>query len=91
MKEESERNTEDTHKNTLADSGYPDKDTFERMEQDPTTEYYVPDKTMHSSRNDPYSKWNFQYHKDLDVYFCPQGVKLSFVRTCKDKNGFEYR
>ena len=91
MKEKSEKNTGSPHKNTLADSGYPDKDTFEKMEMDPTTEYYVPDKTKHSSRNDPYSKWNFQYHKDLDVYFCSQGVKLQFVRTCKDKDGFEYR
>jgi transposase len=91
MKEKSENNTGSTHENTLADSGYPDKDTFERMEKDTTTEYYVPDKTMHSSKNDPYSKWNFQYHKDQDVYFCPQGVKLSYIRTCKDKDGFEYR
>ena len=91
MKEESEKNTGSPHEHTLADCGYPDKETFVQMEKDPTTEYYVPDKTKHSSRNDPYSKWNFQYHKDLDVYFCPQGIKLSFVRICKDKDGFEYR
>ncbi|HHE40632.1 MAG TPA: IS1182 family transposase, partial [Candidatus Cloacimonetes bacterium] len=91
MKEESEMNTGSPHEHTLADCGYPDKETFVQMEMDPTTEYYVPDKTKHSSRNNPYSKWNFIYHKDLDVYFCPQGVKLSFVRICKDKDGFEYR
>ena len=91
MKEESKKNTGRTHKNTLTDCGYPDKESFEKMEKDPTTEYYVPDRTMHSSRNDPYSKWNFQYHKDLDVYFCPQGVKLKFVRISKDKDGLKYR
>jgi len=91
MKEESKKNTGNTHKNTLADCGYPDKNAFDKMEKDPTTEYYVPDKTMHSSRNDVYSKWNFQYHEDIDVYFCPQGVKLCFVRICKDIDGLEYR
>jgi transposase len=91
MKEESEKNTGSPHEHTLADCGYPDKETFVQMEMDSTTEYYVPDKTMHSSRSDPYSKWNFQYHKDLDIYFCPQGVKLSFVRICKDQNDLSYR
>jgi transposase len=91
MKKESKNNTGFNHKNTLADCGYPDKGAFDRMEKDHTTEYYVPDRTMHSSRDDVYSKWNFQYHEDLDVYFCPQGVKLYFVRICKDQDGLEYR
>jgi transposase len=91
MKEESEKNTGSPHDHTLADCGYPDKETFTQMEKDPTTDYYVPDKTMHSSRNDIYSKWNFKYDKNLDIYFCPQGTKLIFVRTSKDKDGFKYR
>ena len=91
MKEKSEENTGSPHKNTLADCGYPDKETFAQMENDPTTEYYVPDRTMHSSKDDKYSKWNFKYDEEQDVYFCPQGNKLVFIRTCKDKNGLEYR
>ncbi len=91
MKEESEKNTGDPHKNTLADCGYPDKETFTQMEEDQSTEYYVPDRSMHSSKNDNYSKWNFKYNEEQDVYFCPQGNKLVFVRTCKDSNGLENR
>jgi len=91
MKEESEKNTGKPHKNTLADCGYSTKERFNRMEDDTTTEYYVPDKTKHSSKKDKYSKWNFRYDKEQDVYFCPQEMKLVFVRTSKDSDGFEYR
>lgn len=91
MKDESKKNTGFTHKNTLADCGYPDKEAFDKMEKDTSTEFFVPDKTMHSSKNDPYSKWNLQYYPDMDAYFCPQGVKLNFVRTCKDIECLEYR
>ncbi len=91
MKEKSEENTGSPHKNTLADCGYSDKETFTQMENDPTTEYYVPDRTMYTSKNDKYSKWNFKYEDEQDVYFCPQGNKLIFIRTSKDKDGLEYR
>jgi transposase len=91
MKEESVKNTGDSHKNTLADCGYTNKETFTQMENDPTTEYYVPDRSMHSSKNDKYSKWNFKYDTYLDVYICPGGNKLVFIRICKDSEGLEYR
>lgn len=91
MKEESEKNAGSPHEHTLADCGYPDKETFVQMEKDSSTEYYVPDRTKHSSRTDKYSKWNFKYDKKQDAYFCPQGRKLVFVRTSKDSDGFEYR
>ena len=91
MKEESEKNTGKPHKNTLADCGYPDKETFTQMEEDQSTEYYVPDRSMYSSKNDKYSKWNFKYNEEQDVYFCPQGNKLVFVRNCKDSNGLDNR
>jgi transposase len=91
MKEESEKNTGSPHENTLADCGYPDKETFTRMEEDPTTEYYVPDKTMHSSRNDKYSKWNFKKDPNRDVYICPEGKELLYLRTSKDNKGLMYR
>jgi len=91
MKEESEKKTGSPHKNTLADCGYPDKETFTKMKNDPTTEYYVPDKTMHSSKDDKYSKWNFKYIPEKDVYICPEGKELEFVRVNKDSKGLEYR
>ncbi len=91
MKEESEKNTGSPHKNTLADCGYADKETFTQMEEDQTTEYYVPDRSMHSSKKDNYSKWNFKYDEEQDVYFCPQGNKLVFIRISKDSDGLEYR
>ena len=61
------------------------------MKNDPTTEYYVPDKTMHSSKDDEYSKWNFKYNPEKDVYICPEGKELEFVRVNKDSRGIEYR
>lgn len=91
MKEKSEENAGQPSKNTLADSGYADKETFTQMKNDPTTEYYVPDKTKHSSKDDKYSKWNFKYDPDRDVYFCPEGKELKFVRINKDSKGLEYR
>lgn len=91
MKEESEKNTRRSHENTLADCGYTDKETFTQMEKDQSTEYYVPDRTMHSSKDDKFSKWNFKFDSGQDVYFCPQGRRLVFVRTSKDSDGLEYR
>jgi transposase len=91
MKEESEKNIGSPHKNTLADCGYTNKETFDQMEEDQTTEYYVPDRSMHSSKKDRYSKWNFKYDKELDIYFCPQGNMLEFIRISKDSDGLEYR
>lgn len=91
MKKESEENTGRSHENTLADCGYTDKETFTQMENDQSTEYYVPDRTMHSSKDDKFSKWNFKFDAEEDVYVCPQGRRLVFVRTSKDSDGLEYR
>ena len=91
MKEKSAKNAKGTHKNTLADCGYPDKETFPLMEKDLTTEYYVPDRTMHSCETDKYSKWNFKYDEERDVYICPEGQDLIFVWIYKDRKGLEYR
>jgi len=50
MKQKSKENTGRDHENTLADASYADKTKFVEMEQDSDTEYYVPDKTMYSSK-----------------------------------------
>jgi transposase len=91
MKDESEKNAGGPHKNALADCGYTTKERFDQMEEDTITEYYVPDKSMHSSRQDKYSKWNFKYYEEQDIYSCPQGMKLVFARTSKDSDGLNYR
>lgn len=90
MKEKSEENTRGIHKNILADSGYPDKGTFPQMEDEPLSEFYVPDKTMQSSKDDRFSKWNFDYNEKKDVYICPNGNELSLVRTGTDSKGYNY-
>ncbi|MCK4615219.1 MAG: transposase [Thermoplasmata archaeon] len=91
MKEESKKNTGQTHKNTSADCGYSDKQKYKEMESDKETEYYIPDRTKHSSKNDKFSKWNFIYDGEKDVYICPNNTELVFVRKSKDSKGLEYR
>jgi len=49
MKEKSKKITERSHKNTIGDCGYSDKEKYKDMEKDKETEYYVPDGTMYSS------------------------------------------
>lgn len=91
MKDESEKNTGQLHKNVLADCGYGDKKKFDEMASDEKTEYYVPDKTMHSCKKNPYSKWNFTYLERRDIYLCPQGKEMVYLRTTKDVNGLDHR
>ena len=91
MKDESEKNTGQSHKNVLGDCGYSDKEKYTEMASDEETEYYVPDKTMYSSKKNLYSKWNFTYDEERDIYICPQGKKMVFVRTNKDEKGLEYK
>ena len=91
MMEKSRENTKEYHTNTLADSGYSDKETCVKMEEDGDTDFYVPDRTMHSSKNDPYCKWNFKYDADRDVYVCPEGKDVIFIRESKDSKGLRYR
>ena len=91
MKKKSKENTGKNHENTLSDASYGDKEKFVEMEEDDDTEYYVPDKTMYSSKKDPYSKWNFKMDPDRDVYICPKGRELHYQRTSKDRNGLMYR
>lgn len=92
MKEKSKENAGRNHENTLADAGYGNKVKFGEMEQDNDTEYYVPDKTMYSSKKNPFSKWNFKKDPDRDdVYICPEGKEMIYQRTSKDNKGLPYR
>lgn len=92
MKEKSKQNTGRNHENTIADASYGDKTKFVEMEHDDDTEYYVPDKTMYSSKKNLFSKWNFKKDpKKDDVYICPEGKEMIYVRTCKDSKGLQYR
>jgi hypothetical protein len=92
MKEKSKRNTGRNHENTLADASYGDKTKFVEMEHDDDTEYYVPDKTMYSSKKNLFSKWNFKKDpKTDDVYICPKGKEMIYQRTGKDSMGLQYR
>lgn len=90
MKEKSKENTGQPHKNTLLDCGYPDKRTYLALEEDQDTEYYVPDKTMYSSKKNPYNKWNFKYDENKDVYICPEGKELVFAGRGRDINKLQY-
>jgi len=84
LKEESKKNTGRCHNHTLADCGYSDKEGFVAMEEDTETEYFVPDRTMYESEKDPYRKWNFRYIPERDVFRCPGGYELPFLRWGRD-------
>lgn len=90
MKKKSKENTGKDHENILADASYADKTKYVEMEQDSDTEYYVPDKTMYSSKKNRFSKWNFKKQDDT-TYLCPMGQKMIYQRTCKDGQGLSYR
>lgn len=91
MKEKSEEILGGTHDHTLADCDYADKKKFEKMDEDDSTEFYVPDEMKVKSEKNEFSKWNFEYDENKDVYICPEGKELTFARTCEDSNGQEYR
>jgi len=90
LKEESKKNTGRPHKNTEADCGYSTAGEYRRMAADTETQYYVPDRTMRCSKNDPYSKWNFIYSREDDAFFCSQARPLYLKRIGKDQFGEEY-
>ena len=90
MKEASKENTGEPHKNTLADCGYTDKDTYNKMDKDQDTEYYVPDRTKFSSKKNNYDKWHFTYDQERDIFRCPQGNDVVFIRTSKDNKGLTF-
>jgi len=46
---------------------------------------------MYSSKKNPFSKWNFKKDPNDDVYICPMGKKMIYVRTCNDSKGLLYR
>ncbi|NQT32891.1 MAG: IS1182 family transposase [Candidatus Omnitrophica bacterium] len=91
MKEMSKKNTGQAHKNTLIDCGYSDKKKYEEIAADKDTEYYMPDRTMYSCKTNKYSKWNFAYDEERDVYFCPEGEELIFVRISRDRKNHQFR
>jgi len=91
MAELSKKNTGTAHKNTLADCGYSNKEIYNMIEVNEDSEYYVPDRTMYSSKKNKYSKWHFIYDTNKDVYLCPEGRELKYVRTSKDSKGHLYK
>ena len=92
MVELSKKNTGKTHKNNLADCGYSNKEMYNAIEAlNEDSEYYVPDRTMYSSKKNKYSRWHFIHDTNKDVYLCPEGRELKYVRTSKDSKGHFYR
>jgi len=91
IKEASEENTGRSHKHISADCGYVSNDLYAIMEADTKTEYYIPDRTLHSSKKDPYNKWKFVRIPGRDMYHCPEGKELHFVREGTNSTGRNFR
>lgn len=90
MKEQSKANTGQAHNHTAADAGYSCRTEYPRMESDPDTEYYVPDRTKESSKKNPYSKWKFEYVPEQDVFICPNNRPVYLSRVVEEDGGEYY-
>ena len=91
MKEKSEEHTGRSHNHVSADCGYISKELYDTMDADTETDYYIPDRSKHSSKKDPYSKWKFLHIPERDVYLCPEGKELHFQRAGTSSNGHDFR
>lgn len=73
---------------TLADNGYFSRDNVAYAQE--RTDLYVPDKSYESAltkETAPYHHSKFTYDAERDLYICPEGQELPFVRLSKGNNG----
>lgn len=69
----------------LADSGYYDSYDILKCEEQGTTCLVPPAKPAQQAKNSNYDRECFRYEKEKNVYTCPEGNELKFMRE-QDKN-----
>jgi transposase len=93
MIEQTETNTEEAVKEVTADSGYGSLSNYEYL-QHRGIEGYVPDVYFHQYASGEYEKEENRYHyskfhydETADSYLCPEGKRLAYWKTRKNKTG----
>lgn len=75
------------HIDAVADSGYYTREDLKCSGEAGITAYVKPYNSSSSKANGRYSKTDFDYDADKDVYRCPAKNELHFVGTGRDKTG----
>lgn len=75
------------HIEAVADSGYHTRDDLKSSGEANITPYVKPYNSSSSKANGRYSKSDFDYDAEQDVYRCPANRLMSFVGTGRDKTG----
>lgn len=70
----------------VADSGYYDSTDILKCEKQGTTCLVPPTKKSHQAKDPKYSVEYFIYEKEKNVYICPEGKELKFMRE-REKEG----
>ena len=70
----------------LADSGYYDSTDILKCEGKGTTCLVPATKKSHQAKDSKYSIENFSYDKEKNMYTCPEGIELKFMREV-EKDG----
>lgn len=93
MIEQTETNTNEEVKEVAADSGYGSYSNYEYLEQR-GIDGYVPDFYFQQYKTGEYKKEenhyhysNFQYNESTNSYVCPEGKRLAYWKTRKNKSG----
>lgn len=91
MIEKSESNTKQRVEEITADCGYGSYENYEYLEQK-KIDGYVPDNDFHKFKSGEYDKEdkryhlsNFKYDPSTDSYICPEGRRLNYWKTRKNK------
>lgn len=71
----------------VADSGYHTRDDLKSSGEAGVTPYVKPYNTSSSKANGRYSKSDFDFDAEADVYRCPANNVMHFVGTGRDKTG----
>jgi len=77
-----------------ADSGYSSMDRLKILEEKPHIDAYIPDVIYQGkargkkvSEDSPFHKVHFRYDQKKDVYICPEGKELSYIRRAQNEGG----
>lgn len=75
----------------LADSGYHSRAGLKACEEQGVSTYVAPMNSSSSKARNRYSKADFDYDAERDVYICPAKEEMGFVGTGRDKTGHRLR
>lgn len=75
------------HIEAVADAGYHTREDLKSSSEAGVTPYVKPTNSSSSKANGRYSKSDFDYDTEADVYRCPANNLMHFVGTGRDKTG----